>query len=90
MLPVSYFALLADQHRPRDRPAGLVRRIHTQPIPTDEALHRDLRWHPTEYLQRYYIAGTYEDHVEITEEEEEAQAAIPHWREHGVTWRPGD
>jgi len=88
MLPVSFFALLLEPGNPRDRPAGLVRRIHTAPVPTDESMHRDLQWHPSEYLCRYWLGHNELDHVEISEEE--AEAVIAHWREHGVAWRPGD
>jgi hypothetical protein len=87
MPDITYYALINDKH-PRERPMGLVRRIHTEPVPTDEALHRDLQWHPSEYLRRYYIGDAKHDHVEITEEE--ANAAIAWWREHGVEKRPGE
>lgn len=88
MLPVSYFAILVDPAHPRGRTAGLVRRVHTEPVPTDEAVHRDLQWHPSEYLRRYHLGDVDGDHVEITEAE--AEAAIAYWREHGLAWRPGD
>jgi hypothetical protein len=88
MLPVSYFALLLEPANPRERPAGLVRRIHTAPVPTDESMHRDLQWHPTEHLERYWLGDNELDHVEISEQE--ADTIIAHWREHGVAWRPGD
>jgi hypothetical protein len=84
MPEITYYALINDKH-PRERPLGLVRRIHTEP-PTDEALERDLQWHPSEYLRRYFIGHTPYDHVEITEEE--ANAAIARWGEHGVEKRP--
>ena len=51
-------------------------------------MHRDLQWHPSEYLRRYWLGHNELDHVEIGEEE--AEAVIAHWREHGVAWRPGD
>jgi hypothetical protein len=87
MPDVTYYALIDDKH-PRERPMGLVRRVHTRPVPTDEALHRDLRWRPTEYLARYALGHNDTDHVEITEEE--ANATIARWREHGVEKRPGE
>ena len=87
MPEITYYALVDEDHPP-ERPTGLVRRIHTEPVPTDQAFHRDLQWHPTEYLRRYYIAGSYEDHVEITEDQ--ANAVIARWREHGFVKRPGD
>ena len=88
MLSVSFFAVVLEPGNPRDRPAGLVRRIHTAPVPTDESMHRDLQWHPSECLRRYWLGHNELDHVEISEEE--AAAVIAHWREHGVAWRPGD
>ena len=51
-------------------------------------MHRDLQWHPSEYLRRYRLGHNELDHLEISEEE--AEAVIAHWREHGVAWRPGD
>jgi hypothetical protein len=86
MPEVTYYALIDEKH-PRERPIGLVRRIHTQP-PTDERLQRDLAWHPSEYLRLYYLGHDPHEHVEITEEE--AEAAIAWWREHGVQKRPGE
>jgi hypothetical protein len=88
MLRVSFFALVLGPGNSRDRPAGLVRRIHTAPVPTDESMHRDLQWHPSEYLRRHWLGHNELDHVEISEEE--AEAIIAHWHEHGVAWRPGD
>jgi hypothetical protein len=71
---VTYYALIDNDHPP-ERPTGLVRRIHTEPVPTDQAFHRDLEWHPTEYLRRYYLGKEYDDHVEITEEQANAVIA---------------
>ncbi|MDG5768830.1 hypothetical protein QA798_02535, partial [Mycolicibacterium fortuitum] len=39
----------------REDPAGVIRRIHTSPLPTDETFGRDLQWHPTEYLRKYFL-----------------------------------
>jgi hypothetical protein len=64
---VSYYALLA-LGRTRENPSGLVRRTHTDP-PVDEVLHRDLTWHPTEYLTLYRLGLNDNDHVEITKDE---------------------
>jgi hypothetical protein len=75
---VTYFAKIGRDH-PRERPLGIVRRIHTEPVPTDEAFCRDLQWHPTEYLHRHWLGHNTVGHVEITEEE--AEAVIARWRE---------
>jgi hypothetical protein len=62
---VQYFALIKDGGT-AENATGLVRRTHTSPRPTDEAIGNDLQWHQTDYLQRYYVLGsTDEDHVEI-------------------------
>lgn len=59
-------------------PGGIVRRIHFTP-PRDETFGRDLSWHPTEYLQRYYMRGTHDiEHEEITPDE--AEAILDRWR----------
>jgi hypothetical protein len=87
MPEITYYARIDEDHPP-ERPTGLVRRIHTEPVPTDQAFHRDLEWHPTEYLRRYYLGKEYDDHVEITEEQ--ANAVIARWREHGFVKRPGE
>jgi len=62
---VQYFALLRDGGTPENA-SGLVRRTHTTPIPTDEAIGRDLLWHPTDYLRLYRLGHNDQDHVEIT------------------------
>jgi hypothetical protein len=87
MPEVTYYALIDPDHPP-ERPLGLVRRIHTKPVPKDERLQRDLEWHPSEYLRLYALGHDPHDHVEITEEE--ANAAIAWWREHGVEKRLGE
>jgi hypothetical protein len=87
MPEVTYYALI-DRDHPPERPLGLVRRIHTKPVPKDERLQRDLEWHPSEYLRLYALGHDPHDHVEITEEE--ANAAIAWWREHGVEKRLGE
>ncbi|OWM01268.1 hypothetical protein B7435_17050 [Mycolicibacterium peregrinum] len=81
---ITYYALLAGD-RTRDNPSGLVRRIHTTPRPTDEAFGRDLRWHPTEYLRKYWLGHNDVDHEEITLEE--AATIISRWR---VKWAKED
>lgn len=74
---ITYYASVTQSHDRTD-PAGLVRRIHTEPVPTDEALHRDLEWHPTEALYLYWLGHTDNDYVEITEEE--ANHIIAGWQ----------
>ncbi|MQA84485.1 MAG: hypothetical protein GEV03_07645 [Streptosporangiales bacterium] len=68
MPKITYYARITDTHPP-ENPAGLMRRIHTEPVPTDEALRRDLQWHPTEFLRRYWLGHTDGDFVEISEEQ---------------------
>jgi hypothetical protein len=75
---ITYYALVSETNPP-ERPAGLVRRIHTEPMPTDEVFRRDLQWHPTEYLQRYWLGHRDQEHVEITEAE--AERIMARWRE---------
>lgn len=62
---VTFYALLAGG-RTADDPAGIVRRVHADP-PIDEVFGRDMEWHPTEYLRRYYLGHNDVDHVEIDE-----------------------
>lgn len=81
---ITYYAVLGGD-RTRDNPSGLVRRIHTTPRSTDEAFGRDLRWHPTEYLRRYFLGHNDDDHEEITLEE--AATVISRWR---VKWADED
>jgi hypothetical protein len=75
---VQYFALIRDGGTAEEA-IGLVRRVHTHPLPTDEVLGNDLEWHPTDYLERYYVLGSMDgDHVEITAEL--AAQLIDRWR----------
>ncbi len=79
---VRYFALIDDERGYPDssrarRITGLVRRTATRPVPTDEALGRDFKWGPTEYLRRYK-PGTDEPHEEISAES--AERLIESWR----------
>ena len=74
-VPVTYYALLLDGFT-ADAPSGIVRRTHTVPA-TDEAFGRDMTWHPTEYLRRYYLGHNDVDHVEI--DEESAKSIIARW-----------
>jgi hypothetical protein len=63
---VQYYALIKDDGTV-EQATGLVRRVHTRPLPTDEAIGNDLDWHPTDYLERYYLRGSMDrEHVEIT------------------------
>lgn len=73
---ITYYATLAGS-RSRDEPSGIVRRIHTSPMPIDEVFRRDTQWHPTEYLRRYFLGHNDTDHEEITAEH--AQAVIDRW-----------
>jgi hypothetical protein len=78
MPKITYYASVTPAHG-RSNPVGLLRRIHTQPEPTDEVFRRDLQWHPTEALYRYWLGHNDNDYVEITEEE--ANNIIARWRE---------
>lgn len=64
---VQYFALLRDGGT-AETASGLVRRTHTTPMPTDEAIGRDLEWHPTEYLRLYRLGHNDQAHVEVSAE----------------------
>ncbi|SHV28203.1 hypothetical protein [Mycobacteroides abscessus] len=72
---VTYYARLAGGHT-ADDPSGIVRRTHTVP-PIDEAFGRDMQWHPSEYLRRYYLGHNDVDHVEI--DEESAKSILDRW-----------
>lgn len=65
---VTYYALIPDDGSSDDA-TGLVRRTHSKPRHKDEAVGRDLEWHLTDYLDRYYILGSNDqDHIEVTAE----------------------
>lgn len=74
---MQYFALIPDYGTAEDA-IGLVRRVHTQPIPTDEAIGNDLEWHPTEYLRLYWLGHNDQDHVEVSAEF--AAQLLERWR----------
>lgn len=75
---VRYFALIRDDGTPEEA-TGLVRRVATSPLPTDEAIGNDLEWHPTDYLERYYTLGSMDrENVEITAEF--AEQLLARWR----------
>ena len=65
---VRYFALIADGGSAEEA-TGLVRRVATTPVPTDEAIGNDLDWHPTDYLERYHVLGSVDrEYVEVSAE----------------------
>ena len=75
---VQYFALITDDGTAEEA-IGLLRRIHTTPLPTDEAIGNDIEWHPTDYLDRYYILGSMDgNHVEVSAEF--AARLLERWR----------
>jgi hypothetical protein len=75
---VTYYALIPDDGSAEDA-TGLVRRTHTKPRHTDDAIGNDLEWHPTDYLNRYYILGSNDqDHVEVPAEF--AEKLLQRWR----------
>lgn len=76
-LAVQYFALIPDGGTAEEA-IGLVRRIHTQPMPTDEEIQNDLEWHPSEYLRLYRLGHNDQPHVEITAES--AARLLERWR----------
>jgi hypothetical protein len=80
---VQYFALLRDGGT-AETASGLVRRIHTTPTPTDEAIGRDLEWHPTDYLRLYRLGHNDQAHVEVSAEF--AAQLIEGWR---TKWAAG-
>src|SRR5258708_2434550 len=84
---VTYYALIRDDGL-LENANGLVRRTHTKPLYKDEAIGNDLEWHPTDYLDRYYILGTMDrDHVEVSAEF--AEALLERWRERRAVRAPG-
>ena len=72
-----YFALIRDGGTAQDA-SGLIRRTHTRPQPTDEAIGNDLAWHPTEYMRLYHLGHNDNGHVEITADA--AAALVERWR----------
>lgn len=79
---VHYFALIPDGGT-AENATGLVRRIETKPLPTDEVIGNDLDWHPTEYLYRYWLGHNDQDHVEVSAEF--AAQLLERWR---AKWQP--
>ncbi len=74
---MQYFALLRDGGT-AETATGLVRRTHTSPMSTDEAIGCDLEWHPTEYLHLYRLGHNDRDHIEVSAEF--AAQLIDGWR----------
>lgn len=75
---ITYYALIDDES-PAEEASGLVRRVHVKPRHIDEAFGRDGQWHPTEYLDRYYLLGSMDqDHVEVSAEV--AEQLLERWR----------
>lgn len=60
-----YFALLRDGGT-AENASGLIRRTRTNGMPTDEAIGRDLEWHPTEYLRLHWLGHNDQSHVEVS------------------------
>jgi hypothetical protein len=75
---VRYFALIKDGGTAEEA-TGLVRRVPTAPLPTDEAIGNDLEWHPTDYLECYYTLGSMDrENVEVSPEF--AEDLLARWR----------
>ncbi|MEU9102368.1 pentapeptide repeat-containing protein [Streptomyces sp. NPDC048361] len=72
---VTYYAKIDDGHA-RSSPRGIVRRRFLHAVAYDEAFTRNLRWEPTEYLRLHELGHNEVDHVEITEAEADAFAAM--------------
>ena len=78
MPKVTYYALVNDEH-PVERPAGIVRRIHADPLPMDEEFTRGMKWVPSEYFRLHRLGHNEQDHVEI--DQKHAEAVIAAWKE---------
>jgi hypothetical protein len=82
MPEVTYYANVTPEH-PASDPAGLFRVLNTEPrgsYHAYQALRRDLQWHQSDLLYRYFWRGSMDwNLVEISEEQ--AQAIIERWRE---------
>ncbi|PZG50352.1 hypothetical protein C1I98_10750 [Spongiactinospora gelatinilytica] len=56
----------------RDGPAGLARRrVRQNGVAVDEAIHRDLKWHPTGKIRAWERGDVAGDLIEISQEEAE-------------------
>ena len=60
-----------------EKPAGIFRRTHTEPYPTDEVFARDRAWHPTASISMHFMNQLDYDLQEITEAA--AMAVIDGW-----------
>jgi hypothetical protein len=78
MPKITYYALIDETH-PLENPTGIMRRIHTSPVATDEVFARDLQWRSTEFLRLHWLGHNEEDYVEIIEEQ--AEAVVFEWRQ---------
>lgn len=78
MPEVTYYARFDESSTPKD-PLSVLRRVHTEPRPTDEIFRRDLQWHPTERLHREWLGLEDDYYVEITEAQ--AEAIMQRWRD---------
>ncbi|WP_084219387.1 hypothetical protein [Spirillospora albida] len=81
MPEITYYAILDEGFAP-SRPAGIVRRVHATPRPTDEAFTRNMQWEPTEFLVLHWLGHNDEDYVEITAQQ--AQEVIDRWKRQRV------
>jgi hypothetical protein len=61
-----------------ERPKGLIRRVHTQPYPSDQVLRRDGEWHSTDVLERAALGDLLDELVEIPAEQ--AAEIASRWR----------
>ncbi|MEU5883203.1 hypothetical protein [Spirillospora sp. NPDC047279] len=75
---ITYYALIDDAH-PVERPAGIMRRIHAEPISVDEAFTKNMEWEPTEFLRLHYLGHNEDDYVEISQSH--AEAVIAGWKQ---------
>lgn len=78
MSPVTYYARYNERSTP-EQPRSLLRRVHTEPRPTDEVFGWDLQWHPTDRLYREWLGLEDDYYVEITEAQ--AEAIMQRWRD---------
>jgi hypothetical protein len=78
MPKITYYGLIDEEDHPPERSNGIVRRIHTEPFPTDEAFTRNMKWEPTAFLILHEMGREERGYVEISQEL--AEALISHWR----------
>lgn len=75
----TYYAILNPRFSTVDSPAGLVRRVQNEQGFHDEALHKDLAWHPSATIVDWEQGETSTNLVEISEEQ--AQSIIEGFQE---------